>query len=91
MLQSFDELMLLERGGRTVYAGLLGHQSSNMIAYFEGVPGVPRIAPGYNPATYMLDISTISAELGRKQGLADAWQGSHLCRWSNWLTQAWDA
>ena len=72
--------MLLERGGRSIYAGTLGHQSSDMIAYFEGVPGVPQMESGYNPATWMLDISTISAELNRKQGLADSWRDSHLCR-----------
>lgn len=82
-LQSFDELLLLERGGRMIYAGPLGTQSSHMVAYFEGLPGVPRIQEGFNPSTWMLEISTLTAELRRKQGLADSWSRSHLFGWAS--------
>ncbi len=33
--QSFDELLLMKRGGRIIYFGPLGRYSCNMIAYFE--------------------------------------------------------
>lgn len=53
-MQAFDELHLLKRGGRTLYAGPTGTESAELISYFEAIPGVPRIQPGMNPATWML-------------------------------------
>ncbi|KAK1929172.1 ABC transporter G family member 31 [Phytophthora citrophthora] len=51
----FDSLLLLRRGGRVVFFGELGKDSSNLIDYFEAAPGVKPIEPGYNPATWMLE------------------------------------
>ncbi|KAG7395609.1 hypothetical protein PHYBOEH_003446 [Phytophthora boehmeriae] len=51
----FDSLLLLRRGGRVVFFGELGDESSNLINYFEAAPGVNPIEPGYNPATWMLE------------------------------------
>ncbi|KAG2783637.1 ABC transporter G family member 29 [Phytophthora cactorum] len=51
----FDSLLLLRRGGRMVFFGELGKDSSNLIKYFEAAPGVTPIEPGYNPATWMLE------------------------------------
>ncbi|KAK4784725.1 hypothetical protein SAY86_019093 [Trapa natans] len=62
IFEAFDELLLMKRGGQVIYAGLLGHQSHKLIEYFEAVPGVPKIEDGYNPATWMLDVSTPAAE-----------------------------
>ncbi len=53
-LQAFDELHLLKRGGKTIYAGPTGTESHELISYFEAIPGVPHIQPGMNPATWML-------------------------------------
>lgn len=36
--QAFDELLLLKRGGRTIYCGPLGRQSADLIAYFQVSP-----------------------------------------------------
>ena len=33
--QAFDELLLLKRGGQTIYCGPLGAQSRHLIAYFQ--------------------------------------------------------
>ncbi len=33
--QAFDELLLLMRGGRTIYWGPLGPQASQLFQYFE--------------------------------------------------------
>lgn len=55
-VQAFDELLLLKRGGRTIFNGPTGHHFSTLIAYFESVDGVPRITEGLNPATYMLEV-----------------------------------
>lgn len=52
----FDNLLLLQRGGTMVYFGELGHQGRAIIDYFESMPGVPKIADGYNPATWMLEV-----------------------------------
>ena len=51
----FDSLLLLKRGGRTVYFGELGENCKNLIDYFES-SGVPPMDPYVNPATWMLEI-----------------------------------
>lgn len=45
-----------------IYAGLLGKNSQHLIDYFEAVEGVPEITPGYNPATWMLEVTSIASE-----------------------------
>jgi hypothetical protein len=35
--QAFDELLLLKRGGETIFQGALGHESSNLVSYFQAV------------------------------------------------------
>ncbi|CAN0916311.1 Pleiotropic drug resistance protein 2 [Linum grandiflorum] len=62
IFESFDELLLMKRGGEVTYAGPLGRHSHKLIEYFEAVPGVPRISEGINPATWMLDISSAAVE-----------------------------
>ncbi|KAL0345245.1 UNVERIFIED_CONTAM: ABC transporter G family member 32 [Sesamum radiatum] len=72
IFESFDEVVLVflsrsfiyETGRRVIYAGPLGPKSSKLIDYFEGIDGLPRIRPGYNPATWMLEV-TSSAEENR--------------------------
>ncbi|OWZ04055.1 ABC transporter [Phytophthora megakarya] len=51
----FDSLLLLKRGGETVFYGDLGPKCRNLIDYFEGIPGVAPLPKGYNPATWMLE------------------------------------
>uniref|UniRef100_K3WPQ7 ABC transporter domain-containing protein n=1 Tax=Globisporangium ultimum (strain ATCC 200006 / CBS 805.95 / DAOM BR144) TaxID=431595 RepID=K3WPQ7_GLOUD len=51
----FDSLLLLKRGGETVFFGELGEDCCNLINYFEAIPGVTPITPGYNPATWILE------------------------------------
>ncbi|TMW61664.1 hypothetical protein Poli38472_010727 [Pythium oligandrum] len=52
----FDSLLLLKRGGQTVYFGDLGKDACELIQYFESVPRVDRIEDGYNPGTWMLEV-----------------------------------
>ncbi|KAL0333913.1 UNVERIFIED_CONTAM: ABC transporter G family member 32 [Sesamum angustifolium] len=59
-----QKLLFMKRGGELIYAGPLGPKSSKLIDYFEGIDGLPRIRPGYNPATWMLEV-TSSAEENR--------------------------
>ena len=54
IFNSFESLLLLRRGGQTVFYGDLGEDSAKLIAYFEGAPGVPPCAR-QNPATWMLE------------------------------------
>lgn len=50
IFNAFDSLLLLARGGRTVYFGPLGYHSRDLIKYLEACPDVTPIKPGYNPA-----------------------------------------
>ncbi|CAK4323708.1 unnamed protein product [Aphanomyces euteiches] len=55
VFEMFDSLLLLKRGGETVFYGDLGTNSSHLIDYFMRVPGTLELQPGYNPATWMLE------------------------------------
>ncbi|DBA91181.1 TPA: ABC transporter G member 40 [Trebouxia sp. C0004] len=35
IFESFDELLLLKRGGETIFNGQLGHNSNHLIDYFQ--------------------------------------------------------
>ncbi|XAR64649.1 Sulfate-transporting ATPase [Bertholletia excelsa] len=78
IFEAFDELLLMKRGGRVIYAGPLGRQSHKLIEYFEAIPGVPKISDGYNPATWMLEISSPSAEARLGTDFADIYAQSPL-------------
>ena len=54
IFNDFDELLLLKRGGETVFFGEIGNQSSLLIKYLEGFDATTKIHPGENPATWML-------------------------------------
>ncbi|KAJ0412034.1 hypothetical protein ATCC90586_004580 [Pythium insidiosum] len=56
VFQVFDSLLLLKRGGEMVYFGELGSDAMKMIEYFQALPSVEPIQPGYNPATWMLEV-----------------------------------
>ncbi|KAG0297672.1 hypothetical protein BGZ96_005336 [Linnemannia gamsii] len=51
----FDALLLLAKGGRTVFFGKLGYDSTGLINYFEK-NGAPQCAADANPAEYILDV-----------------------------------
>jgi ATP-binding cassette subfamily G (WHITE) protein 2 (SNQ2) len=48
LFQVFDRLLLLRKGGQTVYFGDIGENSSTMLNYFER-NGAPRCGPDDNP------------------------------------------
>ncbi|KAL0031878.1 hypothetical protein WJX79_002852 [Trebouxia sp. C0005] len=77
IFQAFDELLLLQRGGSTLYAGALGEDSRDLITYFEKL-GSPRITPGYNPATWMLENTTASVEEKQDISFAEQFLDSEL-------------
>jgi hypothetical protein len=47
IFESFDELVLMKRGGRITFFGPLGEHSSLMVQHFQAVQGVPLIRQGY--------------------------------------------
>ncbi|XP_071697291.1 pleiotropic drug resistance protein 3-like isoform X2 [Rutidosis leptorrhynchoides] len=62
IFEAFDELILLKNGGRMIYCGPLGRNSCSVIDYFESINGVPKIRDNYNPATWMLEVTSASLE-----------------------------
>nr|PNR39468.1 hypothetical protein PHYPA_019746 [Physcomitrium patens] len=66
IVEAFDELLLLKRGGRVICNGPFGHNSEKVIEYFQAIPGVTKIKEGYNPATWMLEVvnNRIEDQLG---------------------------
>ncbi|KAL8105524.1 hypothetical protein AgCh_029350 [Apium graveolens] len=62
IFEAFDELILMKKGGKIIYSGPLGQHSSNLIEYFKSIPGILQIKENYNPATWMLEITTESVE-----------------------------
>ncbi|KXJ87301.1 ABC transporter CDR4 [Microdochium bolleyi] len=55
LFQRFDRLLLLAKGGRTVYFGEVGRGSATLVDYFQR-NGAPPYKDGVNPAEYMLDV-----------------------------------
>jgi ABC-type multidrug transport system ATPase subunit/ABC-type multidrug transport system permease subunit len=78
IFEAFDELILLKAGGRLIYSGSLGQNSSHVIEYFESIPGVPKIRKNYNPATWMLEVTSPSAESELGQDFAEIYKDSAL-------------
>lgn len=54
LFQRFDRLLLLAKGGRTVYFGDIGRHSNVLLDYFAR-NGAPKCPEGTNPAEYMLE------------------------------------
>lgn len=78
-IQAFDELLLLKRGGRTIFHGALGGDSVKLIDYFtSAVPAVQPPQNDLNPATWMLDISAVGAEAQYQVDWADIYANSEL-------------
>ncbi|KAF0712939.1 Aste57867_4589 [Aphanomyces stellatus] len=55
VFEMFDSLLLLKRGGQTVFFGDLGVRAANLIDYFRRMPSSPPLVDGANPATWMLE------------------------------------
>ncbi|KAL0291437.1 UNVERIFIED_CONTAM: Pleiotropic drug resistance protein 1 [Sesamum radiatum] len=73
-------LLLMKRGGQEIYVGPLGRQSCNLIQYFEGIQGVPKIRDGYNPATWMLEVTSSAQEMMLGVDFAEIYRNSELYR-----------
>ncbi|KAB2069405.1 hypothetical protein ES319_A08G093800v1 [Gossypium barbadense] len=80
IFDAFDELLFLKRGGEEIYMGPLGHHSCHLIKYFEEINGTPKIKDGYNPATWMLEITSAAQEEALGVNFADIYKNSELYR-----------
>ncbi|KAF7110196.1 hypothetical protein CFC21_110338 [Triticum aestivum] len=78
IFEAFDELFLMKRGGEEIYVGPLGHQSCDLIQYFEGIERVSKIKPGYNPATWMLEVTSQAQEDILGVSFAEVYKNSDL-------------
>ncbi|VFQ72414.1 unnamed protein product [Cuscuta campestris] len=80
IFEAFDELFLMKRGGQEIYVGPLGRNSTHLIHYFESIQGVPKIKDGYNPATWMLEVTASSQEMLLGVDFTDVYKNSDLYR-----------
>ncbi|KAE8056422.1 hypothetical protein FH972_013197 [Carpinus fangiana] len=78
IFDAFDELFLLKRGGEEIYVGPLGRHSSHLIDYFEGIDGVPKIKDKYNPATWMLEVTSAAQEASLGVNFTDIYKNSEI-------------
>jgi ABC-type multidrug transport system ATPase subunit/ABC-type multidrug transport system permease subunit len=87
IFEAFDEMLLMKRGGQVIYMGPLGHHSHDLIEYFEAIPGVPRIKEGYNPATWMLDVTSNVVEQQLSIDFAEIYRCSDLYQWNKEMVE----
>ncbi|XP_028550392.1 ABC transporter G family member 42 isoform X1 [Dendrobium catenatum] len=78
IFESFDELLLLKRGGQVIYSGPLGQNSQKLIEYFEKIPGVQKINDGRNPAVWMMEASSTATEEKLDIDFAEIYKNSSL-------------
>ncbi|KAJ0639385.1 putative ABC transporter, AAA+ ATPase domain, ABC-2 type transporter, ABC-transporter [Helianthus annuus] len=78
IFEAFDELFLMKRGGQELYVGPVGRHSCELIKYFEAIDGISKIKDGYNPATWMLEVSTTAQELALGVDFTDIYRKSEL-------------
>lgn len=78
IFEAFDELFLMKRGGQVIYAGPLGRHSHKLVEYFESIEGVTKITDGYNPATWMLEVSSVAVENRLGIDFAEIYRNSEL-------------
>ncbi|KAL4810836.1 ABC-2 type transporter-domain-containing protein, partial [Aspergillus unguis] len=79
LFEMFDDLILLQSGGRTVYNGELGSDSSKLIEYFEQKGG-EKCPPDANPAEYMLEVIGAGNPEYKGQDWGDVWANSSNCK-----------
>ncbi|CAN6684641.1 unnamed protein product [Malus baccata var. baccata] len=80
IFDAFDELFLLKKGGQEIYVGPLGRHCCNLIKYFEGIDNVSKIRDGYNPATWMLEVTSSAKEIAMEIDFAEVYKNSELYR-----------
>ncbi|KAJ9315157.1 hypothetical protein DTO271D3_4610 [Paecilomyces variotii] len=75
LFEEFDDLLLLQSGGRVVYHGELGSDSRKLIEYLERNGG-KKCPPDANPAEYMLEVIGAGNPDYKGPNWADTWANS---------------
>ena len=75
LLQEFDRLLFLQKGGQTVYFGNLGENCQTLIDYFEKY-GAHKCPPLANPAEWMLEVVGAAPGSKANQNYFDVWKNS---------------
>ncbi|OJJ97758.1 hypothetical protein ASPACDRAFT_1858481 [Aspergillus aculeatus ATCC 16872] len=75
LMQEFDRLLFLAKGGRTVYFGELGPNMETLIKYFED-KGSAKCPPNANPAEWMLEVIGAAPGSHADKDWADVWNQS---------------
>lgn len=75
LMQEFDRLLFLAKGGRTVYFGELGNNMETLIKYFEK-KGSARCPPNANPAEWMLEVIGAAPGSHSEQDWGEVWKDS---------------
>ncbi|GIL67171.1 hypothetical protein Vafri_20606 [Volvox africanus] len=84
IMDYFDELLLLKPGGRVIFNGPVGRPNqTELITYLESIPGVPKYQPVFNPANYMLEVTSPAAERDMEVDFAELWEKSDLATAAN--------
>ncbi|KAE8987326.1 hypothetical protein PR003_g15379 [Phytophthora rubi] len=75
-------LILLKRGGQSVFVGELSDRSRKTFEYLEAVPDVKPCPPKKNPATWMLEVigSGVSNDCARDLDFVDQFSKSEVKR-----------
>ncbi|MFS8014107.1 hypothetical protein Hanom_Chr15g01340731 [Helianthus anomalus] len=68
----------MKRGRKVTYTGPLGHHSHLLLDYFESIQGVNKIKDGQNPATWMLDVTSLTVEAQLGVDFAEIYANSDL-------------
>jgi ATP-binding cassette, subfamily G (WHITE), member 2, SNQ2 len=75
LFQNFDRLLLLRKGGQTVYFGDIGQNANTLINYFQ-TNGGQSCPPDANPAEYILDVIGAGATASSDTDWHEIWKGS---------------
>jgi ATP-binding cassette subfamily G (WHITE) protein 2 (SNQ2) len=79
LFEEFDRLLLLKKGGETVYFGDIGENSSTLINYFES-HGSRKCDSSENPAEYILECIGAGATAMVDENWGEIWANSTECQ-----------
>ncbi|EPY49858.1 hypothetical protein SPOG_03330 [Schizosaccharomyces cryophilus OY26] len=75
LFDQFDRLLLLQKGGETVYFGDIGDHSKTLLDYFANHGATP-CPPDANPAEYILDVIGAGATAKTDRDWHEVWNNS---------------
>ncbi|RAL04636.1 pleiotropic drug resistance family ABC transporter [Aspergillus ibericus CBS 121593] len=75
LMQQFDRLLFLAKGGKTIYFGELGQNMETLIRYFED-KGSPKCPGNANPAEWMLEVIGAAPGSHADRDWAEVWNQS---------------